>query len=215
MTPPKQLNESCGNCLLFGALQAVPDGMILLDPAGKVLHVNPVAIRMLGLGDGIHVGRPFAEILAHPGLTAFWAAARSETTTVSGEVGLMSGETLRASVAPCRAASGEMLGRLLILRDVSEEKRIQVSLSAEVAERLAGLALPATDAPEIAALTQRERQILGLLAAGLTNAEIGESLNVSPNTVASHLKNLYSKIQVHSRSEAAAFAVRHGVSPPS
>ncbi|HEX9897629.1 MAG TPA: LuxR C-terminal-related transcriptional regulator, partial [Candidatus Methylomirabilis sp.] len=80
-----------------------------------------------------------------------------------------------------------------------------------VARRVAGLADPVASHAETEILTRREREILGLIVDGLTNAEIAGRLHVSQNTVASHVKNLYSKIQVRSRSEATAWAVRRGI----
>jgi two-component system nitrate/nitrite response regulator NarL len=61
-------------------------------------------------------------------------------------------------------------------------------------------------------LTARERQILTLLTEGLSTAGIAERLVVSRNTVRTHVQNIRSKLQVHSRLEAAAFARRHGIS---
>lgn len=54
-------------------------------------------------------------------------------------------------------------------------------------------------------LTPREREILDLVAQGKTNAEIAERLWVSPGTVRKHLENVYGKLEVHTRSAAAAF----------
>ncbi len=51
-------------------------------------------------------------------------------------------------------------------------------------------------------LTEREREILQRLNSGMTRAEIALSFNVSQNTVKTHLKNIYSKLGVHTRSEA-------------
>jgi two-component system, NarL family, nitrate/nitrite response regulator NarL len=60
-------------------------------------------------------------------------------------------------------------------------------------------------------LTVREREILELLADGLDGVDISKRLSVSKNTVRTHIQNILSKLQVHSRLEAAAFAVRHGL----
>jgi DNA-binding CsgD family transcriptional regulator len=54
-------------------------------------------------------------------------------------------------------------------------------------------------------LTPREREILGLVAEGRTNAEIAERLCVSPGTVRRHLENIFRKLGVHTRTAAAAF----------
>ena len=58
-------------------------------------------------------------------------------------------------------------------------------------------------------LTVRERQVLTLLADGLTNAEIAERLVVSLSTVKSHVSSIISKLGASSRTEAATIAVRH------
>lgn len=63
------------------------------------------------------------------------------------------------------------------------------------------------------ALSQREHDILVLLAKGLSFAEIGNLLNISPHTVTAHVKKLYRKLQVHSRAEAVYEASCRGVLP--
>jgi DNA-binding NarL/FixJ family response regulator len=60
-------------------------------------------------------------------------------------------------------------------------------------------------------LTRREVEVLGLLAQGLSNKEIAGVLWLSDRTVERHLTSLYRKIGVARRSEATAFALRHGV----
>lgn len=60
-------------------------------------------------------------------------------------------------------------------------------------------------------LTSREREVLELLSQGATSGKIAELLHIAPNTVRTHVQSILSKLQVHSRLEAAAFAVRHGV----
>ena len=59
-------------------------------------------------------------------------------------------------------------------------------------------------------LTPRELETLQLLAEGLSNKEIARALAVSPRTVNFHLDNIYSKLGVSSRTEAAIYALRHG-----
>jgi DNA-binding NarL/FixJ family response regulator len=64
---------------------------------------------------------------------------------------------------------------------------------------------------EIDCLTRREREVLELLAQGLTNKEIAEALVITTNTVKRHLKAIFGKLDVHTRSAAAAKAVSAGV----
>lgn len=210
MSAPKQLDDDCGRCLLFGAIQALSDGLVLLDDDGLVLLLNPRASALLDIGPGA-IGTPLARIAGHPGLAAFLLAASEEEGPVTAEVGIRGGLTLRVTSSPCTLATGERLGRLLILRDVSREKKIQVEISAAVAEKITRLAGPTTGGDPLPELTRREREILALVAAGMTNATIADRLHVSSNTVASHLKNLYSKLGVRTRSQAVALAVAHGV----
>lgn len=60
-----------------------------------------------------------------------------------------------------------------------------------------------------AGLSEREVEVLQLLAAGLTNAQIAERLFLSPNTIGAHLRRIYDKLAVTSRSAATRFAVEH------
>jgi len=64
-----------------------------------------------------------------------------------------------------------------------------------------------------AALTEREREVLGYLADGLTNAAIADKLVVSVHTVRNHIANLSAKLGAHSKLEALSIAVRQGLLP--
>ena len=62
-------------------------------------------------------------------------------------------------------------------------------------------------AARLAMLTEREREVLDLLAQGMTNKEISETLYISANTVKRHLKAIFEKLDIHTRSAAAAKAI--------
>jgi DNA-binding NarL/FixJ family response regulator len=62
-------------------------------------------------------------------------------------------------------------------------------------------------------LTEREREVLALVAAGLTNAAIAERLHLSVHTVRNHVTNLSLKLGAHSKLEALSIAVREGLLP--
>jgi NarL family two-component system response regulator LiaR len=59
-------------------------------------------------------------------------------------------------------------------------------------------------------LTEREREILQLLAQGMRNDGIAAKLYISPQTVQTHVRNILGKLRVHSKLEAVAFAVKYG-----
>jgi DNA-binding CsgD family transcriptional regulator len=60
-------------------------------------------------------------------------------------------------------------------------------------------------------LSRREAEVLRLVAAGLSNAEVAERLFLSPRTVDAHLRRIYPKLGVAGRAAAVRFAVDHGL----
>ncbi len=63
-------------------------------------------------------------------------------------------------------------------------------------------------------LTEREVEVLGLVARGMGNREIGKELFISENTVKNHVRNILEKLQLHSRMEAVMYAVRQNLIEP-
>ena len=92
----------------------------------------------------------------------------------------------------------------------------QAIMPREAARRIATRANagPPPDGTIHARLTRRELDVLALLAQGANSGEIAQRLFLSRNTVRTHVQNILSKLQVHSRLEAAAYAVRHGIVKP-
>ena len=60
-------------------------------------------------------------------------------------------------------------------------------------------------------LSQRERQVLELVAEGMRNKEIAAALGISTDTTGMHVKNIYTKLNVHDRTAAVAKAIRRGI----
>lgn len=109
-----------------------------------------------------------------------------------------------------------------LLKDVSpadladairKASRGEVSLSPQVATQVMQILhtedLTRRDA--LADLTQREIEVLGLIAEGLSNASIGERLYISEKTVKSHVGNILAKLQLDDRTQAAVYAWRRGL----
>jgi len=74
----------------------------------------------------------------------------------------------------------------------------------EVAQRLTGRMFQS-------ALTNREVEVLQLVARGMRNKEIAADLKISDETVQGHVKNILAKLSVHDRTEAVAIAIRRGI----
>jgi DNA-binding CsgD family transcriptional regulator len=70
---------------------------------------------------------------------------------------------------------------------------------------------PVVARPNTFGLSGREREVLGLIAQGRTNREIGQRLFISQKTVGVHVGNILSKLAVSGRVEAAAVAIRLGL----
>ncbi len=93
-----------------------------------------------------------------------------------------------------------------------------VSLAArarlQLGEKAATATTPAAEEPEDPfGLTARERDVLALVAAGATNREIGERLHMAEKTASVHVSRILAKLNVRSRTEAAAVAHRQGLVP--
>ena len=86
-------------------------------------------------------------------------------------------------------------------------------LDPAVARRLAeSLRAPKRGAP-IEPLTEREREVLGLVAQGKANKEIARQLEISERTVRTHVSSILGKLGLVSRTQAALYAVREGLVP--
>jgi DNA-binding CsgD family transcriptional regulator/tetratricopeptide (TPR) repeat protein len=94
-------------------------------------------------------------------------------------------------------------------RGMSMEQAIEYVLSAEEPSSTGHSPPSAHEHP--AGLTSREVEVLGLVAEGLTNAQVAQMLFVSPRTVHRHLDSVYHKIGVNSRAAATRFAIEHNL----
>lgn len=114
-----------------------------------------------------------------------------------------------------------------LLKDMSEEELSRTLAGIAAGEpvlspRLAARILDefarrsrAMEEPREPELTDRELQVLSLVAEGATNREIAERLVISENTVSFHVKNILAKLHLKNRAQAVAYAIRTGlVRPP-
>ena len=112
---------------------------------------------------------------------------------------LIKGSTPDALVAGIQAAAR---GESLLSAGIAST--LLARLRADVARVDAG-------SSALAFLSARELEILSLIATGSHNDDIAEQLHISPFTVRNHISNLLRKLHVENRTQAAAFAIRHGL----
>jgi two-component system response regulator DevR len=104
------------------------------------------------------------------------------------------------------------LGELVrIIRAVARGESGFDSRSAAVVRALAARRAAAGAGEESSPLTEREREVVKLIAEGLTNREIGQAIFVSESTVKFHVRNVMRKLDVHHRAEVAYAASQLGL----
>jgi len=116
-----------------------------------------------------------------------------------GAVGyVLKDEALRTLVRAVRATA-------------SGDTWLSPAVASQVVGRVLGEASSDSRSHRESPLTPRETEVLELLARGLDNAAIAETLIVTKRTVQNHVSNIYAKLRVNSRTQAALWAIRHGL----
>ncbi|MBI3479100.1 MAG: response regulator transcription factor [Nitrosomonadales bacterium] len=85
------------------------------------------------------------------------------------------------------------------------------SLSPPIARRIMQLAKQQPAAPLLVPLTAREEEVLTYIAKGLNRTEIAQLLGISAHTITTHVRSIYTKLDISSRAEAAVEAIRRGL----
>ncbi|KPL83157.1 LuxR family transcriptional regulator [Thermanaerothrix daxensis] len=107
-----------------------------------------------------------------------------------------------------------------LLKDVSREELInairevhsgQSLLHPRITRKLLERVSSSTEAEQESTLTEREIEILRLMANGASNKQIAVRLSISSHTVKTHVSNIYQKLEVNDRAEAVAKAIRKGI----
>jgi PAS domain S-box-containing protein len=120
-----------------------------------------------------------------------------------------------------RDAQGTPLRMIGTIMDISQRRRLHDE-GVEMLKRIEELiretsvsqASQAFADDALDSLTKRERQILGLIADGMTSVQIGRQLELSPNTVITHRQKLMKKLDLHSTAEVIRFALDRKLSKP-
>lgn len=116
---------------------------------------------------------------------------------------------VRLLIARAQTGLGDVTGALNALEAAAE---VFTRLGAVPDARQTSSLRPSRPLPD--GLTEREAQILALVAAGRTNQQIGQDLSISHKTVARHLSNIFTKCGLATRTAAAAYVFEHGLNDP-
>jgi two-component system NarL family response regulator len=90
------------------------------------------------------------------------------------------------------------------------QSRISPSMASKLLSEFSAMAKGGDDRPQVPTpkLTDREMEVLQLVAKGMNNRDIAKQLYISENTVKNHIRNILEKLHLHSRMEAVVYAVR-------
>lgn len=215
--------------------------LAILDGLGAVVAV-PVRVQLvdaaLAAGD-LGLAEETAAELAEVGLATGTTLHRAQADFAAGKVLLARGDPdaatlLRASArgfAECGAPLAACRARLSLARSLAERDRGVAVTEARSALQAFDRMGASSEADQAAAflrelgvkgrtgprdgvvLSRREQEVLGLVAVGLSNAEIAERLFISVKTAGHHVSNILTKLGVRSRTEATAYALLHPVAP--
>jgi PAS domain S-box-containing protein len=218
--------------LLFQALSSAADGAFVRDIEQRIVYWNRAAQRMLGRRSAEVLSRPCYEIFhgqdaqgrpicGRNCAVAVASAADSQVPLLEMLVPTRSGNLRWLSVSTFifpddRGDSGHLVVHLF--RDITRSKQsadlLRKILAAAAGLQEEGLSPSPLRAPEIdlfEELTEREYEVLSLLARGCSTGEMARALYISTSTVRNHIRNILAKFRVHSRIEAVLYAVKCGL----
>ena len=184
--------------------------MLLADDHRRYVDANPAACELLGCSREQLVGRRIDDLTppqARAGLAEQWnALLRNGSQAGCCELTRPDGSPLEVEFS----ASAEVLpGRHLWILVAPPARRPAGAASDDLGATRPTDAAEAPDGSR-APLTAREREVLALLAMGLSGAEIAERLFISPATVRTHIGNSMEKLGAKTRAHAIALAFRRG-----
>jgi DNA-binding NarL/FixJ family response regulator len=202
----------------------VDDHCVLRQGLRLILEAEPNVVVVGEAGDGVEGVRLAQELrpdvvvmdVRMPEMDGIAATQAIQSYVPDTEIILLStGADAASIVAGVRAGAIGFLGKNSSPEELGQAIRAahsgQVYLDSDAATKLMQ-EMRALDNQET--LSERERDVLRLLARGLTNAQIARSLGIREGTVSTHVGNVMAKLHVHSRIEAVLRATRLGLLSP-
>jgi len=195
---------------------AVPAQLAILvvDDQRRCLEANLAACRLLGLPRTAALGRAVDDFLTsgmRKRLDHVWHAFR-EGGGHAGPFELNS-QAAEAQQVNLSVVANVLPGRHLLLLSATESHSDEAEATQRVQPDLPARSNRANSGARFGrgGPTPREREVLGLLAAGATDEQIAEMLELSPATVQTHVRNAKAKLGARTRAQAVAMALQHGM----
>ena len=219
---------------ILQSLLSAADGVFVIDGEQRIIHWNPAAQQLLWHTRDEVIGRDCWEILdTGDGGVAAGASGNRRATAVAlaGSpvpnydtcVRTRSGQPrwINLSLLTLIASKNQETWLAAVLFRDATQKKLNEQCAAQVHEAvsrlqngiLASSCTGESVTPPGGSLTGREREVLTLLARGLNTGDIANALMVSPATTRNHIQSILTKLQVHSRLEAVAYAMERGLVP--
>jgi len=217
---------------LFQAFANAADGVLIINEDQDIIYWNQAAKEILGYNQTEVTGRPCYEILeGHDEQgqlvcreycrLAMIARQGGRVTNYDSSIRTKSGDLRWINMSTFTLpANGTHADSILVhmFRDVTKKKQNEqfidqvLAAAKELRNGKVSQAVPSVSAQEHDTdLTDREREVLDLLAQGLSTNDIAQSLSISPATTRNHIKHILQKFQVHSRLKAVTYAFKHGL----
>jgi len=218
----------------FQAFANAADGVLIINQDQHIIYWNQAAEEILGYTPHTVTGRPCYEVLdgrdnhdrivCHKYCRLAMAGFNGGTLTnydsaVHTKTGDVRWINMSTFILP---VNGSEASRVLVhlFRDVTKRKQNEqfidqvLTAAKQLRNGEFSQAVPSAGVEtDVTDLTEREREVLSLLAQGLSTDEMAGALSISPATVRNHVRNIFQKLQVHSRLEAVIYAQEHGLVP--
>ncbi len=216
---------------LFKVFNNTADGVFIIDEDQRIIYWNQAAQDILGYTSNEVIGQPCHKILRgcddqgqaichHDCYVSMDALMGRAVTNYNLATHTKSGKTCWINISiltfsPSDNGSGPVVVHLF--RDATKTKQNEQFIhqmfdAVEHWQKTTVPTMPSAPArSHTEVLTDREREVLSLLAQGFGTAEIARSLSISSNTVRNHIQNILHKLQVHSRLEAVSYAFKNGL----
>jgi PAS domain S-box-containing protein len=217
---------------LFRALATAADGAFITDADQRVVFWNRAAERMLGFTFDEITRQPCDETLEgrdDRGRLVCRKSCRVAVTALTGGAVANYDTLVRTKSSGALwinmsiftfLANGRPADTLVVhlFRDITQRKQdeqllqqvLRAAKDLESTELSQAVPAASMEGPG-ASLTNREREVLSILALGFNTGEIAQSLSISPSTVRNHIRNILQKLNVHSRLEAVLYALKYGL----